>query len=45
MKSLPMDVVQGMGAIILISFILLVGPLAIRYGIDSRIYEDRPRSW
>jgi hypothetical protein len=45
MKPLPMDVVQSMGAIILITFVALVGPLAIRYGIDSRIYEERPRSW
>jgi hypothetical protein len=24
---------------------LLIGPLAVRYGVDSRVYEERPRSW
>jgi hypothetical protein len=34
-----------MGSILLLSFILLVGPLAVRYGADSRIVEPRPRPW
>ena len=32
-------------AIFLIIALLLVGPLAVAYGVDSRIYEDRPRHW
>jgi hypothetical protein len=29
----------------IIAFILLVGPLAVAFGVDSRIHEDRPRHW
>jgi hypothetical protein len=34
-----------MPEIILLIFMLLVGPLAVLYGPDSSIYEERPRSW
>jgi hypothetical protein len=34
-----------MGSVLLLTFILLVGPLAVRYGADSRIHEQRPRGW
>jgi hypothetical protein len=32
-------------AIFILTFMLLVGPLALRYGVDSTIYEERPRRW
>jgi hypothetical protein len=28
--------------ILLLTFILLIGPLALRYGVDSRIDEEGP---
>jgi hypothetical protein len=34
-----------MTAIFILTFMLLVGPLAVLYGADSAIYEERPRSW
>ena len=34
-----------MGAILVLMFVLLVGPLALRYGVDSRVHEERPRAW
>ena len=35
-----------MGEILILLFLLLVGPLSVLYGADSRPYEDRPRpSW
>jgi hypothetical protein len=34
-----------MGAILVLMFIVLVGPLALLYGVDSRLYEERPRGW
>ena len=34
-----------MGAIMILSFILLVGPLSLLYGVDSRPYEERQRAW
>jgi hypothetical protein len=34
-----------MGAILVLVFILLVGPLSLLYGVDSRVHEDRPRGW
>jgi hypothetical protein len=30
---------------VIIAFIVLVGPLSLAFGVDSRIYEDRPRHW
>jgi len=34
-----------MGALLVIAFLLLVGPLALRYGADSRLSQDRGRPW
>jgi hypothetical protein len=34
-----------MGTFLIIGFILLVGPLALRYGADSRPLESRNRRW
>lgn len=35
-----------MTGILILTFFLVVGPLALRYGIDSRVYEARQRpSW
>jgi hypothetical protein len=34
-----------MGASILIAFLLLIGPLALLFGADSRIDRDRGRPW
>jgi hypothetical protein len=34
-----------MGALLLIVFLLLIGPLALRYGVDSRLSQDRGRPW
>jgi hypothetical protein len=34
-----------MTALFILTFMLLIGPLAVRYGVDSRVYEERPRSW
>jgi len=31
-------------ALVLIAFIVLIGPLAIRYGVDSRV-DDRRNGW
>jgi hypothetical protein len=33
-----------MGSILVLACILVVGPLALVYGVDSRVYEERPRS-
>ncbi len=41
----PRRVLLGMGAILILSFILLIGPLSVLYGVDSRVYEERPRAW
>jgi hypothetical protein len=34
-----------MGALLVIAFLLLIGPLALRYGADSRLSQDRGRPW
>jgi hypothetical protein len=34
-----------MGALLVILFLLVVGPLALRYGADSRLSQDRGRPW
>ena len=34
-----------MTAIALLIFMLLIGPLAVLYGADSSVYEERPRTW
>jgi hypothetical protein len=31
------------GAILVLAFLLLIGPLAVLYGVDSRPVEDRER--
>jgi hypothetical protein len=34
------------GAILIISFIVLVGPLAVLFGADSRVWDDKDqRGW
>ena len=34
-----------MVAVIVIVLIVLAGPLALLYGADSRVYEERTRRW
>jgi hypothetical protein len=34
-----------MAAFIILTLLVLAGPLALLYGVDSRVYEDRPRGW
>jgi hypothetical protein len=34
-----------MGALLVIVFLLVIGPLALRYGADSRLSQDRGRPW
>ncbi|HYX86527.1 MAG TPA: hypothetical protein VE777_16260 [Gaiellales bacterium] len=34
-----------MGTLMVILFLVLVGPLSLVYGADSRDRYDRPRSW
>jgi hypothetical protein len=34
-----------MGAILILTFIVLVGPLSLLYGADSRPCEARQRAW
>jgi hypothetical protein len=34
-----------MGMLMVILFLVLVGPLALIYGADSRDRFDRPRAW
>jgi len=34
-----------MGALLFIVFLLLIGPLALRWGADSRLSKDRGRPW
>jgi hypothetical protein len=33
-----------MTALVLVMFIVLIGPLAVRYGVDSRV-DDRRDGW
>jgi hypothetical protein len=35
----------GMGSLLIIGFIVLIGPLAVLYGADSRPLERRNRRW
>jgi hypothetical protein len=35
----------SMGTILILAFIVLVGPLAVLYGADSRPVEHRPKRW
>jgi hypothetical protein len=32
-------------ALAFLTFMLVIGPLAVLYGADSRVYEERPRTW
>ncbi len=32
-----------MALFLLLTLLVLAGPLALVYGVDSRVYEDRPR--
>jgi hypothetical protein len=34
-----------MGAFLIVAFLLLIGPLAVLLGVDSRIDGDRGRPW
>jgi hypothetical protein len=34
-----------MGTVLILLFILLIGPLAVLYGTDSRPFEPRSRRW
>ena len=35
----------GMGAIIILTFLALVGPLSLLLGVDSRPHDRRGRRW
>ncbi len=34
---------EGMALVVILIFIALVGPLSLRYGVDSRTYRDSDR--
>lgn len=34
-----------LGVVLAIGFVILIGPLAVFYGVDSRITRDRDRGW
>jgi hypothetical protein len=34
-----------MGFVLFIAFVVLIGPLAVLYGADSRLDRDRGRPW
>ena len=34
-----------MTGILILTFMVLIGPLSTLYGVDSRVYEERPRGW
>ena len=34
-----------MAVFLFLTLIVLAGPLALVYGVDSRVYEERPRGW
>jgi hypothetical protein len=35
----------GMGAFLIIAFLVLIGPLSLLLGVDSRPYDRRGRRW
>jgi hypothetical protein len=35
----------GMGTLLILGFIVLIGPLAVLYGVDSRPHGRRSRRW
>jgi hypothetical protein len=34
-----------MAAFLFLTLLVLAGPLALVYGVDSRVYEERARRW
>jgi hypothetical protein len=34
-----------MGAILILAFLVLIGPLSLLLGVDSRPYDRRQRRW
>ena len=36
-----MEKVIGMAGVVVLGFVLLVGPLSYFYGVDSRLFRDR----
>ena len=34
-----------MGGILVLTFLVVIGPLSLLYGVDSRVYEERQRAW
>jgi hypothetical protein len=41
--SLPM--IHGMGLIVILILLVVVGPLAVRFGADSRPTGERQQAW
>ncbi len=37
--------IQGMGLIVILILLVVVGPLAVHFGADSRSYGDRQQAW
>jgi hypothetical protein len=37
--------IHGMGLLIILILLVVVGPLAVRFGADSRSYGDRQQAW
>ena len=35
----------GMGAFLILAFLVLIGPLSLLLGVDSRPYDKRHRRW
>jgi hypothetical protein len=36
---------EGMGAFLIIAFLVLIGPLSLVLGVDSRPHDRRNRRW
>ena len=36
---------EDMGALLIIAFLVLIGPLSLLLGVDSRPYDRRQRRW
>ena len=39
--SLNKKEVKSMGGFLMLSFLVLIGPLAVFFGVDSRVWTDR----
>jgi hypothetical protein len=39
--SLNKEEVNSMGGFLVLSFVILIGPLAVFFGVDSRVCTDR----